>query len=56
MKNNHIHKGDWSGGGVCREESITYEEVIQAIKRQKNGKAAGIDGIAAEMLKCGGKK
>ncbi len=37
-----------------REESITYEEVNQAIKRLRNGKAAGIDGITAEMLKCGG--
>ncbi len=42
------------GGGVYREESIKYEEVNQAIKRIKNGKAAGIDGITAGMVKCGG--
>ncbi len=42
------------GGGVYRVESITYEEASQTIKRLKNGKAAGIDGITAEMLKCGG--
>ncbi len=42
------------GGGVYREESITYKEVNQAIKRLKNGKAAGIDGFTAEILKCGG--
>ncbi len=42
------------GGGVYREESIKYEEVNQAIKRLKNGKAEGIDGITTKMLKCGG--
>ncbi len=33
------------GGEVYREESITYEEVNQAIQRLKNRKAAGTDGI-----------
>ncbi len=42
------------GGGVYREESITYEEVNQAIKRLQNGKAAGTDGITAKTFKCGG--
>ncbi len=42
------------GGGVYREQSITYEAVNQAIKRLKNRKAEGIDGITAEMLKRGG--
>ncbi len=36
------------------EENIKYEEVNQAIKRLKNGKAAGNDGITAEMLQCEG--
>ena len=40
------------GGGVYREESIKYE-VSQAIERLKIGKAAGIDGVTAEILKCG---
>ncbi len=38
----HMHKG----------ESIMYEEVSQAVKRLRNGKAAGTDGITAGMLKC----
>ncbi len=42
------------GGVVYREVRIPYEEVNQAVKRLKNGKAAGIDGIEAEMFKCGG--
>jgi sorting nexin-29 len=32
-------------------ESITIAEVFEALKHLKNGKAAGVDGIAAEFLK-----
>ena len=35
-------------------EDITREEVVKAMDKLKNGKAAGIDDISAEMLKCGG--
>ena len=33
---------------------INEEEVSKAIRRLKNGKAAGIDGVSAELLKNGG--
>ena len=34
-------------------EDITREEVVKAMDKLKNGKAAGIDDVSAEMLKCG---
>ena len=43
--------------GVEEEiEAPTEGEVAEIIKRLKNGKAPGLDGITAEMLKHGGKK
>ena len=36
------------------EEGIGIEEVIAAIAKLKNGKAPGICGVSAEMLKAGG--
>ena len=36
------------------EESIGIEEVVEAIEKLKSGKAPGICGIDAEMLKAGG--
>ena len=35
-------------------ESVTNEEIIQAIKSMKNNRAAGIDNIVAEMWKVTG--
>ena len=35
-------------------EDITREEVLKALDKLKNGKAAGIDNISTEMLKFGG--
>ena len=36
------------------EEEILFEEVEVALKKMKNGKSAGLDGICVEMLKEGG--
>ena len=35
-------------------EALTADEVKVVIKRLKNGKAAGVDEIQAELLKRGG--
>jgi hypothetical protein len=37
-------------------ETITVDEVASAMKRLKNGKSAGIDGIQVELLKHGGEE
>ena len=42
------------GGIVRSQEDIKREEVVHAIGSLKSGKAAGVDGITAEMLKYGG--
>ena len=34
---------------------ILASEVRSAIGRMQNGKSPGVDGVTAEMLKCGGK-
>ena len=36
------------------DEPISYKEVADAIQAQKNGKAAGIDGLVSEIIKYGG--
>jgi len=37
---------------VVNMNSINEEEVSKAIRQLKNGKAAGIDGVSAELLNC----
>ena len=39
-----------------QEEDINDEEIVQAVKAMKNNKAAGVDGIAAELIKHGGQR
>ena len=40
--------------GDENESEITKEEVERALKETKTGKAPGVDGVTAEMLKEGG--
>ena len=42
------------GGRQQVQEQITREEISKAITRLRGGKAPGVDGISAEMLKYGG--
>ena len=41
-------------GPTQEEDSMSIEEVVEAIAKLKSGKAPGICGIDAEMLKAGG--
>ncbi len=38
------------------DSKILYEEVLRAVKKMKNHKSPGADGITAEMIKAGGEK
>jgi hypothetical protein len=40
--------------GVGLDEEITRKEINHAINRLKNGKASGVDGVVAEIIKHGG--
>lgn len=44
---NDDHEGDMRG--------ISFNEVVFAVRKLKNGKAAGVDEIRGEFLKCSGK-
>ncbi len=39
------------GGRMHEQEKIKRDEMVKAFGSLKNGKAAGVDGITAEMLK-----
>jgi hypothetical protein len=51
---------DFSGDSIndlgIDTSAITKDEVAKVIKKLKNGKSAGVDGIQAELLKYGGDK
>lgn len=42
--------------GIKEEEKISKEEVNEAIKKIKDGKAKGMDGIPREAWKYGGRE
>ena len=36
---------------IMKEPEMTEKELVDIVNRQKNGKAAGVDGVRAELLK-----
>jgi len=50
------HGSDFDLGNMAEEinKPIDYSEVVAVIAKQKNGKAAGIDGLVSEIIKYGG--
>ena len=36
---------------IMKEPVMTEEEMLEIVNRQRNGKAAGVDGIKAEVMK-----
>lgn len=50
-----IHRIIQHSTNVSSSENISIEEIEAAVRLLKNDKAAGVDDISSEMLKCGGK-
>ena len=36
---------------IMKEPEMTEKELVDIVNRQKNGNAAGVDGVKAELLK-----
>ena len=37
--------------GIMKKTEMTEKELVDIVNGQKNGKAAGVDGVRAELLK-----
>ena len=46
-----IEKEKEVDSGIMKFPNIEEEEIVSVIKNMKNGKATGVDGISAELMK-----
>ena len=46
-----MEKEKQENSGIMKEPKMTEKELVTIVNGQKNGKAAGVDGVRAELLK-----